>query len=220
MCGWIEWGDFWKLAGAVATGAILVWIREWIVARMDRGRKQEALWLSCAAEAASAPKDFEQIKWMMDMIESGNGPISVAYVSVAGGRLAERLVELDTPNIDAYLAFMLRTAQMTQKAEDLRKELIAHAALSDANRLERRGMMHAELIHTGRAMVRQMAARLDVLRALEGHGPAQRVRGVVASAEADLKSIGDVVDQLEATYATRAGIEPHLEALRKVRPSS
>jgi hypothetical protein len=187
---------------------------------MDRGRKQEALWLSCAAESAAAAKDFEQIKWMMDMIESGNGPISVAYVSVAGGRIAERLIELDTANIEAYLGFTLRTSQMTQKAEDLRKELIVHAARSDADRLEQRGMLHAELIHTGRAMVRQMAARLDVLRALEAKVPAKRARSVITRAETDLKSIGDTVDQLEATYATRAGIEPQLAALRKVRPSS
>lgn len=215
MSGWVEFG---KLCGAFMSGAGLIWLREWLAENAERKRKQRALWRACAVEAEAASAEFAQVQWMKGMLEKGNAPVTVVNVNPAASRLAERLIELDAANIEVYLAFIQRTNQLAQKAEDVRKQSTAHVVSADA--LAHRALLFAEVVHMARIGMRQMAARLRVLRTLRSLIDDDKASSVISRAEHDSRVIGEMVDQWERTYAAIIGIEQDLDALRAIRPTS
>jgi len=209
---------FLGFAAGIGSGMALNWARELVAERRERKRKQKALWRACAIESEATISSLDQLKWMHEMVEQGHCPMSISAVNSAGGRIAERLIELDPANIEAYASIIVRTAQLAQKGEDLRKELAVHATATREERGQRRGMVDAELLHAARMLQREAAARLRVLRVLRDSVPSDRASTVISRAEADCRTIDADVDAWEEGYAERVGLKEALSLLRNVRP--
>jgi hypothetical protein len=164
MSGWIE---FLKLVGAFGSGAGLILMREAIAARLDRNRKREALWRACALEAPGAWGDFENTYVLRDKVLRGRPVGGVFHAPTTAAKLAEKLLESDPENLDAYLSYIIRTEQHEQRTADIKELLADYADADDDERRKKTPRLLSELFFCARAIGWLYADRLRVLRVLK-----------------------------------------------------